>query len=430
MVMAALLSLTLGREARWAHLWVRGDASGVMPVTAPTSDYFGLGIGAFVVGLGEIGPFIDLGAEAGYVFASKAAASPLPGPASLVAVGPVARVHSLRPARGFLFWAQGSLNYVRTGSLDRVGLNFGLGVSWLFSPTLALGPRIDYRAIFAMSGADFPTSDAGLITFGVALEFGLFDAKSVAPCPAEPTADWPADCPPLAGDRDGDGVVGSADACPLESGLAAFQGCPDPDPDRDGVVGKADLCPTVPEDPDGFEDTDGCPEPDNDGDGISDANDACPGAKGLASAKGCPDQDGDDIPDRLDKCPGVPGLAAEAGCPRHAHVIVTEKKVELHQKVFFAPTTWTILPGSFALLDEAVQAIRDRGTLCLRIEGRVDAAGTPEQKLKLSQARAEAVLAHLVSRGLPGLSLSAHGSTEKSSEGIELVLVPCARRTP
>ena len=216
---------------------------------------------------------------------------------------------------------------------------------------------------------------------------------------------------------------------PAESGLAAFQGCPDPDPDHDGVVGKADLCPTVPEDLDGFEDTDGCPELDNDGDGFSDANDSCPGAKGLASARGCPDQDGDDIPDRLDQCPGIPGLAAEGGCPRSAHLVFTEKRIELHQKLSFAPTTATILPGSFALLDEVVDAVRNRGTLCLRIEGHVDGAGGVEQKTRLAQARAEAVRAHLLSRGLPALSITAHGSIEKSTEGIELLLVPCGGQT-
>ena len=45
-------------------------------------------------------------------------------------------------------------------------------------------------------------------------------------------------------DRDGDGIVDSADACPDQPGLAQFHGCPDSD--RDGIPDNLDNCPTVP----------------------------------------------------------------------------------------------------------------------------------------------------------------------------------------
>nr|MBA3501557.1 OmpA family protein [Deltaproteobacteria bacterium] len=40
------------------------------------------------------------------------------------------------------------------------------------------------------------------------------------------------------------------------------------DLDNDGILDNVDKCPRVPEDLDGFEDTDGCPDLDNDKDGI------------------------------------------------------------------------------------------------------------------------------------------------------------------
>jgi len=60
------------------------------------------------------------------------------------------------------------------------------------------------------------------------------------------------------------------------------------DEDADGLSGSGDQCPLLPEDPDGFEDTDGCPDGDNDRDGFPDDDDACPnGAAGAESEDGC-----------------------------------------------------------------------------------------------------------------------------------------------
>ncbi len=77
------------------------------------------------------------------------------------------------------------------------------------------------------------------------------------------------------GDRDGDGIPDSLDACPDEpedkDGFQDDDGCPDPDNDGDGIPDSRDKCPNEAEDKDGFQDEDGCPDPDNDGDGIPDS---------------------------------------------------------------------------------------------------------------------------------------------------------------
>lgn len=97
------------------------------------------------------------------------------------------------------------------------------------------------------------------------------------------------------------------------------------DKDHDGIPDDEDQCEDIPEDKDGFEDSDGCPDVDNDQDGIIDREDACPNAPGVKSAdpkkNGCPapDGDGDGVPDDVDACPKVPGEKSDDpkknGCP-------------------------------------------------------------------------------------------------------------------
>lgn len=133
---------------------------------------------------------------------------------------------------------------------------------------------------------------------------------------------------PASGDRDGDGVEDSEDACPTEpedrDGWEDEDGCPEDDNDGDGLTDD-DQCPTEAEDMDGFEDTDGCPDTDNDQDGIRDGFDGCPNdaedMDGDRDEDGCPDNDTDrdGIEDANDRCPNEPedadGFGDEDGCP-------------------------------------------------------------------------------------------------------------------
>lgn len=130
-------------------------------------------------------------------------------------------------------------------------------------------------------------------------------------------------------DQDGDGIADDVDDCPeLPEDRDGFQdsdGCPDNDDDDDGVPDEDDRCPREKEDADDFQDDDGCPDPDNDGDGILDVNDACPNEPGSASQNpkinGCPmrDSDHDGILDKDDKCMTEPedrdGFQDADGCP-------------------------------------------------------------------------------------------------------------------
>ena len=243
--------------------------------------------------------------------------------------------------------------------------------------------------------------------------------------------------PEKRGDRDGDGINDSDDKCPAEAedkdGFEDSDGCPDPDNDKDGLADAADKCPVEAEDKDGFEDGDGCPDPDNDQDGIADGDDECPveaeDKDGFEDDDGCPDPDNDKdgVADGDDKCPTEPGPADNGGCPKkYQHIVVTEEKIELKQKIFFETDKAVIMSRSFGLLSEIANVLQSRPTMQVRIEGHTDARGTAKHNLALSQARAEAVRVHLAGLGVDGDRMNAQGfgseqpiETNKTAAGRE-----------
>jgi outer membrane protein OmpA-like peptidoglycan-associated protein len=243
--------------------------------------------------------------------------------------------------------------------------------------------------------------------------------------------------PPKPGDKDGDGILDNVDKCPTEpedkDGFEDEDGCPDLDNDKDTIPDLKDKCPLEPEDKDGYEDEDGCPDPDNDTDGIADVNDKCPtdpeDKDGFEDEDGCPDKDNDKdgVLDAADKCPNEPGPADNNGCPKkYEHIVVTNDKIELKQKIFFDTNKATIQPRSFGLLDEIASVLRGRATMTVRIEGHTDSRGSRPHNLKLSQARADAVRQHLVGLGIDASRMEPRGygpdqpiETNKTNAGRE-----------
>jgi OOP family OmpA-OmpF porin len=215
---------------------------------------------------------------------------------------------------------------------------------------------------------------------------------------------------PKIGDMDGDGILDNVDNCPKEpedkDGFQDEDGCPDPDNDGDGIPDVSDKCPMEPEDHDGYQDEDGCPEPDNDADGLSDRLDQCPNEPedkdGFQDEDGCPDPDNDKdgIPDSADACPNEFGVPPD-GCPKKYNlVVVTEKKIELKQTVYFDFNKATIKPVSFPLLNDVAQAMKDNPKIKVEVQGHTDSVGDDNYNLKLSQKRAESVKAYVVKQGV------------------------------
>ena len=191
-------------------------------------------------------------------------------------------------------------------------------------------------------------------------------------------------------DRDHDGIPDDIDACPDEpedhKGNDPNDGCPMPaDRDGDGIPDQFDKCPDQPEDKDGIDDGDGCPEDDADNDGIPDAVDACP------------------------KMPGKPSKDPKKnGCPTFIENDGTE--IRVLQQVHFAFGGATILPESFPVLQEVADYLKaNTAVKKMAVEGHTDNKGAPDLNKRLSQQRADSVMAWLTSHGIERSRLEAHG---------------------
>jgi OOP family OmpA-OmpF porin len=177
-----------------------------------------------------------------------------------------------------------------------------------------------------------------------------------------------------------------------------------------------DQCPDTPKG--ATVDAKGCPT-DADGDGVFDGLDQCPNTpKGATvDAKGCPmDSDGDGVPDGIDKCANTPaGLKVDAsGCP----IEVTEKETELLdtgmirlQNVNFDTGKATLLPESYAALDEVGGILMKWPQLSIEIGGHTDSRGSAGKNQVLSEQRAQSVKDYLVDKfpALAGSQLTVKG---------------------
>ncbi|MGE0325540.1 MAG: hypothetical protein AB7K71_00955 [Polyangiaceae bacterium] len=196
--------------------------------------------------------------------------------------------------------------------------------------------NVEVRSDLAMTpkfarGATSPTSiglsaryTTGQVSSIAGLEFPLGDAIGNPTTRAVLGLSWA----PRFNDMDHDGVEDEKDECPElpedRDGFEDSDGCPDFDNDNDGVGDADDKCPNEVEDEDEFEDDDGCIDADNDKDGFPDETDECPwdaAPAGTGDGKGCPtfDEDNDGVEDDNDRCPeeseDKDGFQDEDGCP-------------------------------------------------------------------------------------------------------------------
>jgi OmpA-OmpF porin, OOP family len=227
-------------------------------------------------------------------------------------------------------------------------------------------------------------------------------------CPKEPGPAELMGCPER--DADGDGIENGEDACPKEAGPAERKGCPVRDMDGDGIEDGSDACPKEA----GPAERKGCPVKDSDGDGVVDERDLCPNEAGLLELRGCPpkDTDGDTVSDHLDNCPNEKGPPANQGCPeKEKQLVAIEKgRLEIKEQVFFDTAKSTIRSRSFKMLDQVARVIKEHPEIeKVIIEGHTDSTGSAEFNRKLSQARAESVMAYLVNRGVEPARLEAKG---------------------
>ncbi len=374
----ALLASEASTFAAEPHL--RFEPAVGHPVGAPQTDYFGPGGGGAIKAGLSLVPVLDLQAQGGYyAFSTKKPIDHV----SLGSIGLGPRFQWPRDRGVVSPWLDAAGLYVRTGVLDRLGLEVGGGAQFRLGDTgTSVGPFVRYMHVFQADRLGIDGGDARIALVGVSLEIGLGKSGPAAPPPPEASP-------------------------PVENGrVAATLAVQVVDADGDGIADATDKCPTDP----GPRINEGCPILDADGDGTVDALDMCPAVPGPRASRGCPDGDGDGVADDKDACPAVRGESDNRGCPRYRQVTVKfDDRLELSQKVFFAYNRAEILPKSYDLLEEVAQALKDAPHLLVRVEGHTDVTGSEQRNAELSQARALAVRDFLIDHGVELTRLDARG---------------------
>lgn len=153
---------------------------------------------------------------------------------------------------------------------------------------------------------------------------------------------------------------------------------------------------------------------DSDGDGVGDSTDHCPGtpAGTAVDARGCPpvqapaDADGDGVPDTRDECPGTQaGLRVDyKGC-------VIAQKANM-RGVTFEANSATLTAEGRATLEGVAATLREQEDLQIEIAGHTDSVGSEAFNTLLSQQRADAVRAFLITKGVGAGRLTAVGYGE------------------
>jgi len=290
------------------------------------------------------------------------------------------------------------------------GANFdaGLGSRLFLSPSAALYFDAGYiYGIETTRNTEVVRDDLWKASIGLEFSFGKMkdaDLDGVSDkkdkCPGTP-AGVIVDANGCPVDTDKDGVADYMDTCPDVAGLPALKGCPDKD--NDGIADKDDACPEVA----GISSLKGCP--DVDGDGITDAEDKCPNTPKAykVDSSGCPiDTDRDGVVDAEDNCPTVAGVKENKGCPA-----IVEKKKEITateivmqnikvKPVHFVSDKTYLTDYSKGVLEKLIKTLNSDPEYLVNIYGYADSQGSDEYNIKLSQARIESVLEHLVSKGI------------------------------
>jgi outer membrane protein OmpA-like peptidoglycan-associated protein len=279
-------------------------------------------------------------------------------------------------------------------------LYFGGGLKFNVNQRLAL--RLDVRDNLTQKNRLVAGTDDGDTVHNVQILAGVSLTLGRTPWAPRPS------------DRDDDGLYDRDDRCPNQAGPEPTGCPPPPDGDEDGIPDAKDPCPAEAEDGNPPDAKDGCPNRDLDGDRIMTPVDLCPKLPGIPP-DGCPpkDTDGDGIYDPNDRCPRdletKNNFQDFDGCPDELPAQV-KKFTGVIKGILFASGKAKIRPSSFPLLNDAVRVLQEYSDLRMRISGHTDTTGNAAKNQKLSEDRAAAVKAYLVSRGVEESRIETRGA--------------------
>jgi OmpA-OmpF porin, OOP family len=103
-------------------------------------------------------------------------------------------------------------------------------------------------------------------------------------------------------------------------------------------------------------------------------------------------------------------ISATRPPPGPSRVVLTASSITIGEKVQFQTGSAEILAVSHGLLDEVAKVLVDNPQIeLLQVEGHTDSTGTAALNRRLSQQRAESVMAYLTSKGVAARRMKAKG---------------------
>ena len=220
------------RPAQVGDFALKVEPGVALPLTSPQSQIFKVGGGQSIKALWIVNKYMDIGPSVGFMAQPTENSLGDFGTAWTFGAGlRLRRPHDV-PARNAFYasspWVDADALYVRTGGLNRLGIDAAAGLSVPIggSRIFWIGPFVRYLHILQYPNrAGFDNHDAKILSLGVSLEVGTGvrrEREAVAAAEVRTINKETFFCP----DRDNDGVPDNVDHCPDVAGPMDNWGCP------------------------------------------------------------------------------------------------------------------------------------------------------------------------------------------------------------